>query len=82
MPSVQHFDEDFGSIAMRVHRLIGTKSAWAEDPASRTRRFVSDIVAESGEREGEFKARSYLLLARSRLEDIQARGARRGRHRA
>lgn len=69
--SVQHFDEDFGSIAMRVHRLIGTKSAWAEDPPSRTRRFVSNIVAETSEREDEFKVRSYLLLARSRLEDSE-----------
>jgi 3-phenylpropionate/cinnamic acid dioxygenase small subunit len=66
-----HFDEDRESMWVRVHRR--TKgSAWAEDPPSRTRRFVSNLrVMEVSE--SELDASSYLLLTRSR----GARGAAR-----
>jgi len=37
------FDEDKGSIAMRIRRL-NTGMAWAEDPPSRTRHMVSNVV--------------------------------------
>jgi len=59
-----HFDEDFESMWVRVHRLTEA-SAWAEDPPSRTRRFVSNLrVATVGD--NEIEALSYLLLKRSR----------------
>src|SRR5216684_3007518 len=37
------FDEDKRSIAMRIRRL-NTGMAWAEDPPSRTRHMVSNVV--------------------------------------
>jgi 3-phenylpropionate/cinnamic acid dioxygenase small subunit len=66
--SVQHFDEDYGSIAVRVMRL-GTKSGWAEDPRSRTRRLVTNLRVETTDKADEFAATSYLLLTRSRFEE-------------
>jgi 3-phenylpropionate/cinnamic acid dioxygenase small subunit len=58
-----HFQEDMGTLRMRVERLK-SEFAWAEDPPSRTRRFVTNVrprvVAEGVE------VRSYLLLYRSR----------------
>src|SRR5690606_38643025 len=33
--SVQHYHDDWRSIMVRIARLTGTKSAWAEDPPSR-----------------------------------------------
>lgn len=67
--SVKHFDETYGSIMGRVGRLTNTKSAWAEDPPSRTRRFVSNILVDRAPAEGEFDVSSYLLVTRSRFEE-------------
>src|SRR2546426_328601 len=39
-----HFDDDLPSIKLRVRRLLETKSAFAEDPPSRSRRFVTNVV--------------------------------------
>jgi 3-phenylpropionate/cinnamic acid dioxygenase small subunit len=64
-----HFLEDMGTLRMRVERLK-TEFAWAEDPPSRTRRFVTNVrprvVAEG------IAVRSYLLLYRNRGEDTSA----------
>jgi biphenyl 2,3-dioxygenase beta subunit len=44
-----HFDDTIDSLTLRVRRLR-TGRAWAEDPASRVRRFVSNVLLlESGE---------------------------------
>jgi 3-phenylpropionate/cinnamic acid dioxygenase small subunit len=77
--TVQHFDEDYGSIYMRVLRL-GTKSAWAEDPRSRTRRFVTNLIVEKTDKPDEFVAVTNILLTRSRFEQthlFQISGRRR-----
>jgi 3-phenylpropionate/cinnamic acid dioxygenase small subunit len=60
-----HFDEDRYTLGKRVERLL-TEYAWAEDPPSRTRRFVTNIRVQDGESPGELVVRSYLLLFRSR----------------
>jgi 3-phenylpropionate/cinnamic acid dioxygenase small subunit len=65
--TTQHYDEDYNSIKHRVERL-DTKSAWAEDPPSRTRRFVSNVRVWEASVPGEFAVESYLLLTRSRQE--------------
>src|ERR1700722_4786020 len=62
-----HFDDDYGSIMARLQRL-DTKSAWAEDPPSRTRRFVTNVRVWESAKPNEFAADSYLLLSRSRYE--------------
>ena len=59
-----HFDEDYGSIAMRTGRL--QKSAWAEDPPSRCRRFVTNVRVGERAAAGEYEVVSYLFLERSR----------------
>ena len=65
--TTQHYDEDYSSIKGRVERL-DTKSAWAEDPPSRTRRFVSNVRIWEAATPNEFEVESYLLLTRSRYE--------------
>lgn len=58
------FDDDKRSLTLRVRRL-GTDVAWAEDPPSFTRRFVTNVRVEP-EQDGEVRVRDYLLLYRSR----------------
>src|SRR3546814_16845172 len=64
---MMHFDDDHASIMGRIGRL-GTRSAWAEDPPSRTRRLVTNVRVETTANDDEFALRSYLLLKRSRSE--------------
>jgi 3-phenylpropionate/cinnamic acid dioxygenase small subunit len=62
-----HFQDDLETLRMRVERLK-TEFAWAEDPPSRTRRFVTNVrprVLQSTDME----VRSNLLLYRSRGDD-------------
>lgn len=65
--STMHFEDDWRSIMGRVMRLTGTKSAWAEDPPSRTRRLVTNVWVEQGDKADEFRVRSNLLVTRSRF---------------
>ena len=60
-----HFAEDRHRLEMRVHRLE-TGAAWAEDPPSRTRHFISNIRVTAGETDLEVRAKSNLLLYRTR----------------
>lgn len=64
MRTMFHFDEDYNSILMRTGRL--QKSAWAEDPPSRCRRFVTNVRVAASEIANEYEAVSYLFLERSR----------------
>jgi 3-phenylpropionate/cinnamic acid dioxygenase small subunit len=66
--SVQHYHDDYRSIMGRVLRLSG-KSAWAEDPPSRTRRLVTNVFVEETANPDEYVVTSYLLLTRSRFND-------------
>jgi phthalate 3,4-dioxygenase subunit beta len=59
-----HFDEDMYALRKRVQRLA-TDHAWAEDPPSRTRHFVTNVRTFL-EQPGEFRVESALLLFRSR----------------
>jgi 3-phenylpropionate/cinnamic acid dioxygenase small subunit len=59
-------DEDKRSIAMRIRRL-NTGLAWAEDPPSRTRHMVTNVVIRP-RGSGEYEVDCYYLLYRSRLE--------------
>ena len=63
----QLFDEDKESIAQRIKRLR-TGMAWAEDPPSRTRHLVSNVVVRRTTNPDEFEVDCYYLLYRSRLE--------------
>jgi 3-phenylpropionate/cinnamic acid dioxygenase small subunit len=65
--TTQHYDDDWRSVMGRIMRLTGTKSAWAEDPPSRTRRLVTNIWVEQGDKPDELIVRSNLLVTRSRF---------------
>jgi 3-phenylpropionate/cinnamic acid dioxygenase small subunit len=64
-----HFLDNARTLRMRIERLK-TEFAWAEDPPSRTRRFVSNIRPEPTA-DG-VAVRSYLLLYRNRGDDSGA----------
>jgi 3-phenylpropionate/cinnamic acid dioxygenase small subunit len=68
--TMYHFEDNYTSMLGRVGRL-GTKSAWAEDPPSRTRRFVTNIRVAAADRVSEYEVTSYILLARNRYEASQ-----------
>jgi 3-phenylpropionate/cinnamic acid dioxygenase small subunit len=68
--TTQHYDEDYASIKGRLERL-STKSAWAEDPPSRTRRLVSNVRVWEGANPKELSVESYLLLTRNRYEHAE-----------
>jgi len=65
LDDMAHFDEDRYSLVKRVERLE-TEHAWAEDPPSRTRRFVTNIRCWQGDTDDEIVVRSNLLVFRSR----------------
>jgi 3-phenylpropionate/cinnamic acid dioxygenase small subunit len=60
-----HMDDDADSMEMRVLRLE-TEYAWAEDPPSRSRHFVTNVRVAQGDNDAEFKVASNLLLYRTR----------------
>ncbi len=59
------FDDDKEFLAARIRRLK-TGRAWAEDPPSRTRHLVTNVVIESAG--AELDVRSNFLIYRNRLE--------------
>jgi 3-phenylpropionate/cinnamic acid dioxygenase small subunit len=63
-----HFDDDYASLMTRIKRLVETKNAWSEDPASRVRRFVSNVSVWETDQPNEYEVSSYLFLTRNRAE--------------
>lgn len=59
------FDDNIHSLRTRVRRLE-TESAWAETPPSRTRHFVSNVLATAGAHAGEYAVSVNFMLTRSR----------------
>jgi 3-phenylpropionate/cinnamic acid dioxygenase small subunit len=66
--SMMHFDENFTTLSARAGRLFKGRSAWAEDPPSRTRRSVTNLLLRAGDQPDEFESFSYLMLARNRFD--------------
>ncbi|WP_102346438.1 aromatic-ring-hydroxylating dioxygenase subunit beta [Bacillus sp. Marseille-P3661] len=58
-------DETYETLKIRIERL-GTDFAWAEDPPSRTRHYVTNVRVKPGDKENEFKVRCNLLVYRNR----------------
>jgi len=61
------FDETKKTLSGRVARLE-TGMAWAEDPPSKTRHLVSNILVEPGETESEYSVYSNFIVYRNRAE--------------
>ncbi|OBF99836.1 3-phenylpropionate dioxygenase [Mycobacterium sp. 852014-52450_SCH5900713] len=64
-PGMAHFDEDKYSLSQRVARM-GTEHAWAEDPPSRLRHFVTNVRAFEHDDPAHLWVESAELLFRSR----------------
>jgi len=64
---VGFLDENLSSLRTRVKRLE-TDTAWAETPPSRTRHFVSNVLAEPGARPDELAVRSCFMVTRTRAD--------------
>lgn len=65
-PSTFHLDESYGSLASRVARN-DSAFAWAEDPPSRIRHFVTNVRASEDD-DGAFHVRSNQIIYRTRGE--------------
>lgn len=63
-----HFFENLDSLTTRVDRLA-TDYAWAEDPPSRTRRFVSNFRVYAIDGGDDMRVHSNLLVYRERLDE-------------
>jgi 3-phenylpropionate/cinnamic acid dioxygenase small subunit len=61
------FSDNLASLRVRVARL-GTSFAWAEDPPSRTRHFVTNVRVNRSGHPDELEVRSNLLLYRIRSD--------------
>jgi 3-phenylpropionate/cinnamic acid dioxygenase small subunit len=59
------YQETKASLRTRVNRLY-TKSAWVENPATRQRHFISNVMIQQGDSMNEYRVRSYFLYKRSR----------------
>jgi len=63
--TMNHFDEDYAGLETRILRL-DTEYAWAEDPPSRTRHFVSNVRVRPASGPDEYDVRSNILVYRNR----------------
>ena len=63
-----HFEDTYASIALRVRRLTKTRTAWAEDPPSRVRRFVNNVIVYRTSEINEYRVTSSILLIRTRFD--------------
>lgn len=66
--TVQHMHDNHASLMLRVRRITDTRSAWGEDPPSRTRRMVSNVRVYKTDKADEYKVVSYLLVTRGRFD--------------
>lgn len=67
-PKATYFEDDFTTLTVRLARF-STRSAWSEDPPSRTRHFISNIMVAAGDSPDELLVESNLLFIRSRGGD-------------
>ena len=64
-----HFDETKEMLSMRIKRL-DTSTAWAEDPPSRTRHFVTNLRIKSLANE-QYELKTNLMLYRNRSDSAE-----------
>lgn len=62
---MNHFDDDYAGLETRIVRL-DTEYAWAEDPPSRTRHFVSNVRFHPASAADEYDVQSNILVYRNR----------------
>lgn len=64
-----HFTDEFVHIKLRVRRLMESRSAFAEDPPSRIRRFLTNVTVRETAVANEYSVTSSVLLLRNRWDD-------------
>jgi 3-phenylpropionate/cinnamic acid dioxygenase small subunit len=64
-----HYDENYTTLFMKIMRLVNTASPWAENPVSRTRRFVTNVKIYRTDVPDEFEVRSSMLVTRNRYTE-------------
>ena len=69
-PNGRIFQDNKQTLEIRVRRLE-TDFAWAEQPPSRTRHYVTNVLMDAGEQDGEYEVSSYCLIYRSRGDSIE-----------
>ncbi|AFO50096.1 aromatic-ring-hydroxylating dioxygenase subunit beta [Pseudomonas asiatica] len=62
-----HFDDDATMMKGRLRKITSDVS-WSENPASRTRHLVSNVMIVGAEAEGEYEISSAFIVYRNRLE--------------
>ncbi|MBY3793747.1 3-phenylpropionate/cinnamic acid dioxygenase subunit beta [Rhodococcus fascians] len=67
-PTSRIFDDDMETLEVRVQRLE-TDFAWAEQPPSRTRHYVTNILVDHTEVSDEYLVSSNCFIYRSRGDD-------------
>jgi 3-phenylpropionate/cinnamic acid dioxygenase small subunit len=63
-PDARRLDDTLETLTIRVQRL-DSEYAWAENPPSRTRHFVTNVRVEPTEQPDEYRVRSNVLVYRS-----------------
>lgn len=69
-PNGRIFQDNKQTLEVRVRRLE-TDFAWAEQPPSRTRHYVTNVLVDAGEQDAEYEVSSYCLIYRSRGDSIE-----------
>lgn len=67
-PTSRIFDDTMETLEVRVRRLE-TDFAWAEQPPSRTRHYVTNVLVDATDVPGEYLASSNCLIYRSRGDE-------------
>ncbi|MDN8071394.1 aromatic-ring-hydroxylating dioxygenase subunit beta [Burkholderia vietnamiensis] len=62
-----HFDDDAQTMKGRIRKITSDVS-WSENPASRTRHLVSNVMVADGAVDGEYEISSAFIVYRNRLE--------------
>lgn len=69
-PDGRIFQDTKETLEIRVRRLE-TDFAWAEQPPSRTRHYVTNVLVDPTDSEHEFEVTSYCLIYRSRGDSVE-----------
>lgn len=62
-----HFDDNADMLRGRLRKITSDVS-WSENPASRTRHAISNVMILDGERTGEYEVSNVFIVYRNRLE--------------
>lgn len=70
---MMHLFENYFSLDLRIHKVCDTHVGWAEEPRSRTRRLITNVLVNKTTADNEYSVVSYFLLSRNRFEahDLQ-----------